>query len=190
MSKLSEQPVKTRLHRFRQRDRARRPTPARWRTSSSTDHHEYTVTPDAYKILPKLVWHFDEPFADHSMIPTYYLSEVTRKEVTVALSGDGGDELFMGYPFLLDPESYSVYSKVPASLRAAVAEGLRALPVDEPDASRMAQHAYEKGYADQSYEERFIMRVTMHDPRGLRGLYSKERLAQHRPPTPTATTAS
>ncbi|MGE3314686.1 MAG: asparagine synthase (glutamine-hydrolyzing) [Planctomycetaceae bacterium] len=62
-----------------------------------TEHHEMTVEPDALSILPKLIWHYDEPFADSSAIPMMYLAEMTRREVTVALSGDGGDELFAGY---------------------------------------------------------------------------------------------
>jgi asparagine synthase (glutamine-hydrolysing) len=63
-----------------------------------TDHQEFQVTADTMEeILPKLVWHLDEPFADSSAIPTYYLSKITREKVTVALSGDGGDELFAGY---------------------------------------------------------------------------------------------
>ena len=63
-----------------------------------TVHQEFRVEPDAVEILPKLVWHYDEPFADSSAVPTWYLSEVTRQHVTVALTGDGGDELFVGYP--------------------------------------------------------------------------------------------
>ena len=63
-----------------------------------TEHHELEVTPDAVSMLPKLVWHFDEPFADSSALPVWYVSELTRSHVTVALSGDGGDELFAGYP--------------------------------------------------------------------------------------------
>ncbi|HSD51859.1 MAG TPA: asparagine synthase (glutamine-hydrolyzing), partial [Candidatus Methylomirabilis sp.] len=62
-----------------------------------TDHHELVVRPDAVAILPKLTWHFDEPFADSSAVPTYYVSQMTRQHVTVALNGDAGDENFGGY---------------------------------------------------------------------------------------------
>jgi asparagine synthase (glutamine-hydrolysing) len=62
-----------------------------------TEHHEFRVEPNALAILPKLVWHFDEPFADSSAIPTWYVAELAKEHVTVALTGDGGDELFAGY---------------------------------------------------------------------------------------------
>jgi asparagine synthase (glutamine-hydrolysing) len=62
-----------------------------------TKHHKYVVSPDAVEVLKRLSWHFDEPFADSSAIPTYYVSRMARQNVTVALSGDGGDENFAGY---------------------------------------------------------------------------------------------
>jgi asparagine synthase (glutamine-hydrolysing) len=62
-----------------------------------TEHHEFVVRPDMVSVLPLLVRHYGEPFADSSAVPTYYLSKLTRQSVTVALAGDGGDELFAGY---------------------------------------------------------------------------------------------
>ena len=63
----------------------------------NTDHQEFIMEPDAIKILPKMVYHYEEPYADSSALPSWYLSEITKKYVTVALNGDGGDENFAGY---------------------------------------------------------------------------------------------
>lgn len=65
--------------------------------AAGTKHREYKVTPDAVSILDQLVYHYDEPFGDSSAIPTWYLCQWTREHVKVALTGDGGDELFAGY---------------------------------------------------------------------------------------------
>jgi asparagine synthase (glutamine-hydrolysing) len=76
----------------------------------SCEHHEQIVEPESISLLPKLVNAYDEPYADSSAIPTYYVSKMAREYVTVALSGDGGDELFAGY------DSYARYKKIYSSL--------------------------------------------------------------------------
>lgn len=97
MQQLSERPVQTfsigfPVKAFDERAYAREAA-----EHLGTEHHDAIVTPDALKILPQLIWQYDEPFSDSSAIPTMYLSEMTRQNVTVSLSGDGGDELFAGY---------------------------------------------------------------------------------------------
>ncbi len=101
-----------------------------------TDHHEELVTPDAAALLPQLAWHLDEPFADHSAIPTYYVSRLARRDVTVVLSGDGGDELFAGY------ETYAAYryarmlKKLPGPLvRGLLQPAVGMLPVSDKKVS-------------------------------------------------------
>ena len=86
-----------------------------------TDHHEFVVRPDGLTILDQLVEHFDEPFADSSAIPTWYVSEIARRHVTVVLSGDGGDELFGGYDRYLPHPRVAQFDRlaIPGARRAA-----------------------------------------------------------------------
>jgi asparagine synthase (glutamine-hydrolysing) len=85
------------------------------------NHFEHIVKPHAIDLLPKLAWHYDEPFADSSAVPTYYVSQVARQHVTVALSGDGGDENFAGYGrYKLSMWEDRLRSSLPASLRRTV----------------------------------------------------------------------
>jgi len=78
-----------------------------------TDHHEFVVRPDGLSILDRLIEHFDEPFADSSAIPTWYVSEMARRHVTVVLSGDGGDELFGGYDRYLPHPRVARFDRLP-----------------------------------------------------------------------------
>lgn len=86
-----------------------------------TDHHEQVIRPQAVEILKKLVWHYDEPFADSSAIPTYYVSWVARQSVTVALGGDGGDESLGGYRrYYFDQLENRLRRMMPAGLRSNI----------------------------------------------------------------------
>ncbi len=83
-----------------------------------TDHTAFKVGAEILNLLPKFSHHFDEPFADYAAFPTFVLSELTRKYVTVALSGDGGDELFAGYRRYLTESFLNYYQRVPAIIRS------------------------------------------------------------------------
>jgi asparagine synthase (glutamine-hydrolysing) len=94
-----------------------------------TDHHEFLVTPDICSIVDELVWHFDEPFADSSAIPTYMVAKLAREHVTVILSGDGGDELFAGYTRYVIERKRSGFAHLPGFLRKGMLQPLsRRLP--------------------------------------------------------------
>jgi len=82
-----------------------------------TDHHEYIVKPQAIELLPKLVWHYNEPYADSSALPSYYVAKMTRQEVKVALNGDGGDEDFGGYERFMAARFAELFTKIPEGLR-------------------------------------------------------------------------
>lgn len=89
-----------------------------------TTHHEKVVEPSALSILPKLIWHYDEPLSDSSAIPMMYLSEMTREFVTVSLSGDGADELFAGYDRYRAVQLASAFDYLPGPLRSVFASRL------------------------------------------------------------------
>jgi len=87
-------------------------------THFATAHHEQIVRPDALAVVDKLSWHYDEPFADSSAVPTYYVSKVAREHVTVAMSGDGGDENFAGYRrYYFDQRENWIRSWLPPGVR-------------------------------------------------------------------------
>jgi asparagine synthase (glutamine-hydrolysing) len=94
-----------------------------------TDHHEMVVRPNAIEILPKLIWHYNEPFADPSAVPTYYLSEIAKQHVTVALNGDGGDESFLGYGRYKQCLQTEWISRLPHSLRRFSTHLAKAIPL-------------------------------------------------------------
>ena len=97
MAKAQSTPVKTFSIGFKEEDFSETHYARQISECFGTEHHEFIIEPDAIEVLPKLAWEYDEPFADSSAIPTYYVSKLAREYVTVILSGDGGDETFAGY---------------------------------------------------------------------------------------------
>ncbi len=93
-----------------------------------TEHREFIVKPDAIGLLPKLAWHFDEPFADSSAIPTFLISQLAKKDITVALSGIGGDEAFGGYPRYLGAYISGYYQRLPDIMRKAAYKAASLFP--------------------------------------------------------------
>jgi asparagine synthase (glutamine-hydrolysing) len=114
-----------------------------------TEHEEFVVEPDAVAVLPKLVWHYGEPFADPSAIPTYYVSQMARRHVTVALNGDGGDEAFLGYPRYRAMRYLDRLDRLPAFVRTALA---RLLTLAPPAAQRRLRLGQIRDMLDASAE--------------------------------------
>ena len=93
-----------------------------------TNHETFRVDSEATDLLPKLLWHLDEPLADATIIPTYLLSQATRRRVTVALSGEGGDEIFGGYTHYQGLQLNRWLSLLPVWLRRFLATATHHLP--------------------------------------------------------------
>jgi asparagine synthase (glutamine-hydrolysing) len=120
MAELSDRPVKTFSIGFDEEDYSELAHARRVARQFGTDHHEFVVRPEATSILPILVRHYGDPYADSSAIATYYVARESRRHVTVALNGDGGDESFAGYDRYVANQLVSLYRMVPATIRASV----------------------------------------------------------------------
>jgi asparagine synthase (glutamine-hydrolysing) len=129
MAQQLDRPVQTFTIGFDDRDGYdERPFARLAATRHATDHHEFVVNPDAVDLVERLVWHHDQPFGDSSAIPTFLLSEVTRRHVTVALSGDGGDELFAGYERFTAGLAARRYAALPGVVQQALKDAVDMVP--------------------------------------------------------------
>ncbi len=140
-----------------------------------TQHHEFRLEPDVVSLLPEVIRHFDQPFANPTAVILHLLSERTRQHVKVALSGTGGDEFFAGYPRYLGMTLLDRYRFLPSALRRAAAGLGRVLLRESNDGrqgARRARRFLESGTLpfDQSYA---AMLVTLEDAR-KRQLYTPE----------------
>lgn len=171
MAGLSDRPVKTfsigfEEAAFNELDHARR-IAERW----GTEHHEHVVRSDASAILPMLVRSYGEPYADSSAIPTYYVSQITRRNVTVALNGDGGDESFAGYERYLGNRIAERIRQAPGSRQAASILS-RILPDSLDPKSRLRQARRFLDVAHRPMVERYAGWVSFFRPEDKEQLYT------------------
>ncbi|HEY9401054.1 MAG TPA: asparagine synthase (glutamine-hydrolyzing) [Pyrinomonadaceae bacterium] len=138
----------------------------------ATDHHEFVVTPDICRVVDELAWHFDEPFADPSAVPTYMVSKLARQHVTVALSGDGGDELFAGYTRYAVDRGRSGFTRIPRLVRHNL---MRPLSAHLPHGARGRNFLHNVSLDPL---ERYIDSVSVFNVLGKRALYTPAFRAQ------------
>ena len=118
MARNSRQPILTNTIGFSHKSYDESGLAARTAAFLKADHRDYQVEPEAVEVMDKLAWFYDEPFADPSMIPTYYVCAMARQRVTVALSGDGGDENFAGYRrYYFDRMENRLRARLPGGVR-------------------------------------------------------------------------
>ncbi|HEY1601160.1 MAG TPA: asparagine synthase (glutamine-hydrolyzing) [Pirellulales bacterium] len=144
-----------------------------------TDHYEERVEPDGMAMLPKLMWHYDEPFADSSAIPTYYVSQMTRRHVTVALSGDGGDELFAGYTRYQAVRLAGLFDRLPGPVRSLLAGSFwQCLPASPRQKSLVRKFKRFAAGLGESGQRRYFDWMSIFNEAQRASLYSDDFLAQ------------
>ncbi len=157
MSRLCDRPVKTFSIGFDERGFNELPFARQVAKTFGTDHHEFVVRPNALELLPTLVRHYGEPYADSSAIPSYYVAQLTRRHVKVALNGDGGDECFGGYERYLGSGLAERYQRLPALVRKGILAPLAALiPGALPRRNRLRQAKRFIQAADLPLAERYL----------------------------------
>lgn len=175
MSQESSEPVKTFSIGFEEQDFSELHHARRVAEHVGADHHEFIVRPDALEVLPTLVKHYGEPYADSSAIPTYYVARETRKHVTVALNGDGGDEAFAGYERYAAMSLAEKYHRLPALLRESVLEQVIGfIPTSETRRSRFRDVKRFMQAASLPKVDRYLRWVTVFDAAAKQHLYSAE----------------
>jgi asparagine synthase (glutamine-hydrolysing) len=128
-----------------------------------TDHHEFIVKPDVTDLIPRLARHYGEPYADSSAIPSFYLAELARRHVTVALNGDGGDESFAGYPRHIANSLTSGLDRIPFALRSTASRLAGLLPSERDAKSRLSYLRRFISSLDGDAVERYTRHVSIFD---------------------------
>ena len=172
MAREGGRPVKTFSIGFEEESHNELPYARQVAERYGTDHHEFIVKPDAAEVIPLLVRHYNEPFADSSALPTYYVSKVTRAHVTVALSGDGGDESFSGYDRYGEILRWGRADFVPYSARHAVGACMAGLLDRMPYSNVTAKASRGFRMLGSRLRERYLLQMTMLKPQEKRACYT------------------
>ena len=173
MTKFSPNKVRTFSIGFAQKEYDETPFARRTAERLGTDHTELVVTPDAEAIFPQIVRQYDEPYSDSSAIPTWYLCEMTRREVTVALSGDGGDELFAGYERYKAVAWAGALDFLPLALRRFLAGPVRTLiPASISQRSRLRRGKRFLEAVGMEPMERYLQWIAIFNSARLDALFS------------------
>ena len=184
MARESSSPVKTFSIGFEEQDFSELKYARRVAEHVGAEYHEFIVRPDAVEVLPTLVEHYGEPFADSSALPTYYVSRETRRHVTVALNGDGGDESFAGYERYMAMELAELYRRIPRPLRRWVIEGpVNLLPSSELHKTRVREVQRFLISANEGRGERYFRWMSAFKPAAKPALYTAgfaAEVGQHR----------
>jgi asparagine synthase (glutamine-hydrolysing) len=128
MAEMSARPVKTFAIGFEEQEFSELHFAREVAKRYGCDHTEFVVKPEMAEILPKLAWHYGEPYADASALPSYYVARETRRYVTVALNGDGGDENFAGYIRYFAMKLARLFDAMPGPARAALKSSVEWMP--------------------------------------------------------------
>ena len=183
MSQLSGQSVQTFSIGFDEQEFDELPYARLVARRYETDHHEFVVRPAALDVLPKLVRHYGEPFADSSALPSYYVAQLTRQHVTVALNGDGGDECLGGYERYLGGQLADRYVRLPQILRRVLLQPLAAcVPSGMSQRNRLRQFKRFLQAAELPAGQRYLQWVGQFTAAARRALYVpefQERLVNH-----------
>ncbi len=174
MSEESSEPVKTFSIGFEEQDFSELHHARRVADHIGADHHEFIVRPDALEVLPLLVEHYGEPYADSSAIPTYYVARETRKHVTVALNGDGGDESFAGYERYAAMRLAERYHRIPGLLREGIVrQAIQLIPSSETKRGRARDVKRFIESASLPKVERYLRWVSVFNSKAKNDLYSE-----------------
>ena len=142
-----------------------------------TEHQTFIVEPKAWETLPALAWQFDEPFADSSALPTWHVARETRRAVTVALTGDAGDELFGGYDRYRALALTELFHRLPATSRRVIGGTItRVLPRSARSKTRLRGLGRLFESINDPADARYLGWMTTFDESGRLGLYSDAQL--------------